>query len=257
MRPPLLPLLLALALLLLVTPARPASTAELHISAAASLTEALEELAATYEKSTGDKLLLSFGATSILARQIQEGAPVDLFLSADEAKMDALETAGLLLAGTRRSLLSNTLVVVVPADSKLRIASARDLASPGVRALALAEPRTVPAGIYARQYLTQLGLWQAVAPKVVPTDNVRAALDAVESGNADAGIVYKTDARISKQVKVAFEVPRAEGPRISYPFAVVAGTRHSAAARRFLRFLGSPAARKVFEKHGFLVQAPR
>ncbi|HEX2222800.1 MAG TPA: molybdate ABC transporter substrate-binding protein, partial [Thermoanaerobaculia bacterium] len=126
-----------------------------------------------------------------------------------------------------------------------------------VKALPLAQPKTVPAGIYAREYLTKLGLWTAIARKVVPTDNVRAALDAVESGNVDAGIVYKTDARISKQVKVAYEVPRAEGPRISYPFAVVAATKHSASARRFLRFLGSPAARKVFEKHGFLVQAPR
>lgn len=247
-----LPALLALVLLTV-----PAGAAELHVSAAASLTEALEELAADYEGFSGDKLLLSFGASSFLARQIQEGAPVDLFLSADEAKMDALEKAGLLLAGTRRSLLSNTLAVVVPAGSKLRIASPRDLASGQVKALALAEPRTVPAGIYARDYLTKLGLWGAISPKVVPTDNVRAALDAVESGNVEAGIVYKTDARISKQVQVAYEVPRAEGPRISYPFAVVAATKHSASARRFLRFLGSPAARKVFEKHGFLVQAPR
>lgn len=254
MKPALLPLL-ALAVLLLL-PA-PASAAELHISAAASLTEALEELAAAYEKSSGDKLLLSFGATSILARQIQEGAPADLFLSADETKMDDLEKAGLLLAGTRRSVLSNTLVVVVPTDSKLQITSVHDLASAKVRALAVAEPKTVPAGIYARQYLTRLGLWQALVPKVVPTDNVRAALDAVESGNVDAGIVYKTDARISKQVKVAFEVPRAEGPRISYPFAVVSATKHPQAARRLLAFLESPAAFRIFEKHGFLLQVTR
>lgn len=245
-------LALAWALLLLCGSATRA--AELHVSAAASLTEALEELAAIYERATGEDLLLNFGASSTLARQIQEGAPADLFLSADEEKMDALDEAGLLLAGTRRSVLSNTLVVIVPKDSRLAIRSPRDLATSKVKSLALAEPRTVPAGIYSREYLTQLGLWDAVSPKAIPTENVRAALAAVEAGNADAGMVYKTDARISKKVRVAYEVPRAEGPRISYPFAVVAATKRPQAARKLLAWLESPAARNVFQKHGFLLQ---
>ncbi|HEX2645187.1 MAG TPA: molybdate ABC transporter substrate-binding protein, partial [Thermoanaerobaculia bacterium] len=138
---------------------------ELQVLAAASLTDALQELAASYEKATGDKIVASFGASSTLARQIQEGAPADLFLSADEAKMDGLEKSKLLLPGTRRSVLSNTLVVVVPADSEIRIQSAADLATARVRALALAEPQSVPAGIYAKEYLRGLQLWSKVIDK--------------------------------------------------------------------------------------------
>lgn len=227
--------------------------AELQVLAAASLTDALQELSASYEQATGDKIVASFGASSTLARQIQEGAPADLFLSADKAKMDGLEKRKLLLPGTRRSVLSNALVIVVPADSEIRIQSASDLATARVRALALAEPQSVPAGIYAKEYLRGLKLWSKVVGKVVPTENVRAALAAVESGNVEAGIVYKTDAQISKKVKVVFEVPRAEGPKISYPFAVLAGSKRPEAARRFLAWLESPEALKVFQKHGFLV----
>ena len=229
----------------------PASAADLHVFAAASLTDALKEIAPEYEKATGDKLVLNLGASSTLARQIQEGAPADLFLSADEEKMNGLEKRKLLLAGTRRSVLSNTLVVVVPVDSSLKIAGPADLA--GVRALALAEPQTVPAGIYAKQYLEAKGLWSKVIDRVVPTENVRAALAAVESGNADAGIVYKTDAGISKKVRIAYEVPRAESPKISYPFAVLAASGRKEAARKLLDWLHSPSALAVFRKHGFLI----
>jgi len=225
---------------------------ELLAFAAVSLTDALQEIAATYEKSSGDKVLLNLAASSILARQIQEGAPADLFLSADEAKMDQLERRHLLLAGTRKSVLSNTLVIVVPADSNLKIDSPQDLATAKVRALALAEPQSVPAGIYAKEYLRAQHLWSKVIDKVIPTESVRAALAAVESGNVEAGIVYKTDAMISKKVRIAYEVPRAEGPKISYPFAVVAGSKQQAAARRFLAYLESPAALEVFRRYGFL-----
>jgi molybdate transport system substrate-binding protein len=233
------------------------AAAELNVSAAASLTDALQEIKAAYEKSGGDTIVLNLGASSALARQIEEGAPADLFLSADEAKMDQLEKRGRVLAGTRRSVLSNTLVVVVPLDSPLRIATPADLAKPAIRHLALAEPQSVPAGIYAKEYLRKLKLWNQVIDRVVPTENVRAALAAVEVGNADAGIVYRTDAGISKRVKIAYEVPRAEGPRISYPFAVLAESKRREAARRFLAWLESPAAIAVFEKYGFLVLAPR
>ena len=231
---------------------RPAAAEEIQLFAAASLTDALQEIAAAYEAKSGDKVLLNLASSSTLARQIQEGAPADLFFSADEAKMDALQKEGLVLQGTRRSLLSNTLVVVVPADSKLEIGSARDLATPRVRTLALAEPRSVPAGIYAREYLLSAKLWSQVVDKVIPTENVRAALAAVEAGNAEAGIVYKTDAQISKKVKIAFEVPAAEGPKISYPLAIMAESRQQAAARKLLAYLESPAALEVFRRYGFL-----
>ena len=240
--------------LVLATLAGRLGAAELNVAAAASLTDALQEIKAAYERSGGDTIVLNLGASSALARQIEEGAPADLFLSADEAKMDALEKRGRLLAGTRRSVLSNTLVVVVPADSPLRIASPADLVNPGIRHLALAEPQSVPAGIYAKEYLRKLKLWDKVIDRVVPTENVRGALAAVETGNADAGIVYKTDAGISRKVRIAFEVPRAEGPKISYPFAVIAGSKRREAARRFLAYLESPTALAVFARYGFLIQ---
>jgi molybdate transport system substrate-binding protein len=233
--------------------AGPLAAAEITVFAAASLADALREIAAAYEPASGDRVVLNLAASSTLARQIEEGAPADLFLSADEAKMDALAKQGLLLAGTRKSVLSNTLVVVVPADSQLAIAGAADLAAPGIRAIALAEPQTVPAGIYAKQSLRSLGLWAKLSDRVVPTENVRAALAAVESGNVDAGIVYRTDAGISRKVRVACEVPRAAGPPISYPFAVLGGSRQKEAARRFLAHLESPAGLAVFRQHGFLV----
>ncbi|MGH9442957.1 MAG: molybdate ABC transporter substrate-binding protein, partial [Thermoanaerobaculia bacterium] len=183
---------------------------------------------------------------------IEEGAPVDVFLSADKATVDRLERQRLLAPGTRRSILSNTLVVVVERGSALVIGSPRDLASDRVRSLALAEPGSVPAGVYAREYLQGLGLWERVRTKVVPTENVRGALAAVESGNADAAIVYRTDAGISKRVRIAWEVPADRGPRISYGAAEVGGSSHDRSAREFLAFLGSPSASRIFRRFGFL-----
>ena len=224
------------------------------VFAAASLTDALKEIAASWEIAGGERIAFNFASSSTLALQIREGAPADLFLSADEAQMDVLERAGLVAPGTRHSVLSNTLVVVVPADSTLRIASERDLAGKGVERIALAEPTSVPAGVYSKKFLERVGIWDAIAPKVVPTENVRATLAAVESGNVDAGIVYRTDATISKHVRIAFEIPAAMGPAISYPFALVKGAPRETEARRFLAYLGSPAARAVFVRYGFLVK---
>ncbi len=227
--------------------------AEVSVFAAASLSDALKELAAQHQKATGDTVSLNLAASSTLARQIKEGAPADLFFSADEAKMDDLAKAGLIEPATRQSLLGNTLVIVVPTDSSLALKSAKDLAVPEVKHLALAEPQTVPAGIYAKEYLQKAGLWDSVSGKVVAMENVRAALAAVESGNAEAGIVYKTDALISKKVKVAHEISATEGPRISYPVALVKGGKNSAGAAKFLTLLTSAEGKAVFAKYGFLV----
>lgn len=226
--------------------------AELNVFAAASLSDALKEIARSYEPASGDKLHYNFAASSALARQIKEGAPADVFFSADEAKMDDLAKAGLIVADTRRSLLSNTLVIVVNADGGAAIVAPGDLAKGAVGRIALAEPQSVPAGIYAKEYLQKKELWKKVIDKVVPTENVRACLAAVEAGNADAGIVYKTDALISKKVKVAYEVAVADGPKISYPLAVVKESKNGEAARKFALYLASPEARTVFVKYGFL-----
>lgn len=248
-------ILAILTLSLGLAAAVPATATEVTVFAAASLTDAFKEIATAYEGSSGDKLVFNFGASSTLARQIQEGAPADLFFSADEAKMDGLERGGLVAKGTRQSLLSNTLAIVVPADSTLTIAAPADLATSKVRVLALAEPQSVPAGIYAKEWLKTQKLWSRVIDKVVPTENVRAALAAVESGNADAGIVYKTDAGISKKVKIAYEVPAAGGPKISYPLAMLSASKHQEATRKLLAYLESAAALDVFRRYGFLVPA--
>jgi molybdate transport system substrate-binding protein len=225
---------------------------DLNVYGAASLSEALKEIANVYERTSGDKLVFNLGASSALALQIKQGAPADVFFSADEAKMDDLAKMGLILADTRRSLLSNTLVIVVNNEGGPVIASPADLAKPALHKIALAETKTVPAGIYAKAYLEKKGLWKELSDKVVPTENVRACLAAVESGNVDAGIVYKTDALISKKVKIAQEIPAAEGPKISYALAVLKEAKHAEAARKFAIYLASPEAAAVFTKYGFL-----
>lgn len=228
--------------------------AEVTVFAAASLTDSLREIAASYEQQSDDRIVFNFGASSTLARQIEEGAPADIFFSADEAKMDALAAKGLILKETRKSRLSNALVIIVASEQGAPIATPKDLLTNKVKRLALAEPRTVPAGIYAREYLQKQNLWPAVEGKIIPTENVRAALAAVEAGNAEAGIVYKTDAAISKKIKIACQVPAKDSPAISYPMALLKEAKEAEAAKKFLRYLDSEESGRVFEKFGFIVQ---
>jgi molybdate transport system substrate-binding protein len=166
--------------------------------------------------------------------------------------MDALEKAGLVKAEERVELLSNVLVVVVPIETKKPARTISDL--PSLKRVALADPQAVPAGVYAKTYLESKGLWEQIKDRVVPTLNVRAALAAVESENAEAGIVYRSDAAISKRVKIAFVIPREEGPRITYVVAPLASAK-SAAARDLARYLLSAGARRVYERYGFIVTA--
>jgi molybdate transport system substrate-binding protein len=229
-----------------------ASATELTVFAAASLSDALKEIAPAYTKATGDTVRFNLGASGTLARQIKEGAPADVFVSADELRVDQLEKAGLLLSGTRHTILANQLVVIVAAANGARVASLADLAKVDVRRIAIGEPATVPVGTYTKEHLERLGLWTQVTGKCVPLDNVRAVLAAVESGNADVGVVYRTDALISKKVRIAVLVPLAEGPRITYPVAVVRSTKAPDAAKAFAVFLAGPEAQKIFAKFGFL-----
>jgi len=230
------------------------SAVELKVFAAASLTDAMRKVGAMYEKAGGDKVVFNFGASSTLARQIEEGAPADLFVSADEIQADKLDKAGLLLHDTRVSLLSNLLVIVVPKESKLVIQSPGDLLGDAVKRISMGEPRTVPIGVYAKAYLVSKGLWARLESKVVPTENVRSALAAVETWNVEAGFVYRTDALISRKVRIAYTVPAGDGPKVSYPFAVVKGTENLAASKKFLEYLGSKDALGIFEQYGFAVK---
>ena len=234
----------------------PGARGEIAVYAAASLRDVLRALTPDCEKAIEARLVFNFGASNDLARQIEAANKADVFFSADESWMDRVAEAGLVDATSRRSLLSNRLVVVGAADSTLAIASPSDLRSPGVRRLALANPDAVPAGKYAKAWLEKAGAWGSVADRVVPFPDVRATLAAVESGGADAGVVYRTDAAISKRVKVLYEVPAAEGPRISYAVAAIKDRPRVDAARRLVTWLAGSEAIPVFERFGFVVPAP-
>ncbi|HUB68582.1 MAG TPA: molybdate ABC transporter substrate-binding protein [Candidatus Methylacidiphilales bacterium] len=243
------------AVLLLLMSQLQARAGEIEVFAAASLTDALNEIGAAYEKAGGDHVVFNFAASNTLDMQIKAGAPADIFFSADEAKMNDLEKAGLIAKETRQDLLSNSLVIIVPGDSPAILISAAQLASPVFKKIALGQPASVPAGIYAKAYLQKIGIWDQVSPHVIPSESVRAALAAVETGNVDAGIVYKTDALHSKKIKIAWEVPPAEGPAIAYPVALVQGSKNGAAAKKFLDYLRGPDALKIFEKYGFITKS--
>ena len=241
---------LALAVSLGLTQNLPSPT-PITVSAAVSLTDALTAIGNDYATAGRGTVRFNFGASNVLARQIASGAPVDVFISADEAQMDAVAQAGMVLEGTRVDLLSNQLAVVVPSDRPRTFKSVRDITDPALKRIAIGDPAAVPAGVYARQYLEREGLWAAVQPRLVPTGSVRAALAAVESGAADAAIVYRTDARTAFGATVAWVVPAAVGPRIVYPAAVVKGSRTAAEARRFLDYLRGPDAARTFDRFGF------
>ncbi|HEY7220101.1 MAG TPA: molybdate ABC transporter substrate-binding protein [Candidatus Binatia bacterium] len=224
---------------------------EILVSAAASLTDVLKEISYGYQTRAKHTVKFNFGPSSGLARQIEEGAPADIFFSADLPQMDKLDKNGRLEPRTRKNLLSNQLVMIVPADSKLALLSPKDLLKPDAKKIALAEPSSVPVGVYSKKYLTDEGLWNEVESKVVPVQDVRATLASVESGNVEAGFVYKTDAAISKKVKIVYEVPIDKGPKITYPVAIVKDSERKGTARDFLNYLQSSVAKDFFKKYGF------
>jgi len=236
---------------------RGAPPAAITVSAAVSLAEALEEIVAAYAAAGGGAVRLNLAGSNVLARQILNGAPADVFISADEPQMDVLQRAGTLAEGSRINVVANHLAIVSAPE---RVAFVRDRfsAAPAeIRRVAIGDPSAVPAGVYARQYLESSGLWQAYERRVVPTANVRAALSAVENGSADVAIVYVTDVRIAKRAAVAFTVPPEKGPRIVYPAAVLSASSSPQEARRFLTFLVGPQASAIFARHGFLPLARR
>jgi molybdate transport system substrate-binding protein len=243
----------SVAALFLMTAPPAASADDIVISAAASLTDALKEIGRAYQSKSKNRVTFVFASSSTLARQIEAGAPADVFFSADVQTMDVLEKNCRLEPGTRKQLLSNQLVIIVPADKPTVINSPEDLLDPRVRKIALAEPSSVPAGVYSKTYLESLGLWDKVKPKVIPVLDVRATLASVESGNVEAGFVYKTDAASSKRVKTVFEVPVGKGPKIIYPVAILKESKSKAAAKEFLNVMVSPSGVDAFKRYGFVV----
>lgn len=229
--------------------------ANVTVFAAASLKEALDEETREFETRTGDKAVVSYAGSNVLAKQIEAGAPADLFISADLDWMDYLEQRKVIAPGTRITLLGNALVLIAPAASttSLKIAPGFDLAHAlGDSRLAMANPESVPAGKYGKRALEVLGVWSAVEPRVARADNVRAALALVSRGEAPFGIVYRTDALADKGVRIVDTFPESTHDAIVYPAAIVASSQ-STAASALLNDLRSPRAAAIWERHGFTV----
>ena len=243
--------------LAVVAPAR-AAQPPLTVFAAASLKESMDEAASAYQQATGQPVRVSYAGSSALARQIEQGAPADVFVSADLDWMDALESKGLVDARTRTDLLGNTLVLVAPAGSTampLVLRRGLDLrpllGERGRIALALVD--SVPAGKYAKAAFTSLGMWDALAPRTAQAENVRAALLLVARGEAPLGVVYGSDAKAEPRVRVLATFPAGSHPPIVYPVARLRASRHPQAAA-FVRWLQGPAAAAIFRGHGFSVR---
>ncbi len=229
----------------------PSTPVEIELLAAASLTDALEECIKEFSLIDRDSTIRAvYGSSGTLRRQIEQGAPADLFISAAPRFIDELEHAGMLVAGSRVNLLKNTLVLVVPGDSA-GISALEDLASASVERIALGDPASVPAGQYALEALKWSSIDHLVMQKAVLAKDVRQVLAWVETGAVDAGFVYSTDALMGKGVRVASECPPESYPVILYPAALVSTGSVKPEARRFLSWLGGPEARAIFRRHGF------
>lgn len=227
----------------------------LTVSAAASLKDALVETETAYKQGHGNMVFANnFGSSGTLAAQIDQGAPVDVFISAAAKPMDDLIAKGLIVAGTRRNLLRNTLVLIGPLDSKLH--DFAGLTDKSIRVIALGDPASVPAGLYGKQTLQSLHLWDRLNAKLVLGKDVRQALTYVETGNADAGLVYATDAMTTNKVRVIASAPESTHEPIVFPAAVVKGSHSDATARMFIDYLASPSAQAIFLRHGFTIAAP-
>lgn len=232
---------------------RPPDGRAIVVFAAASLTDALQELGDDFGKSSGVTVKFSFAASSVLARQIESGAPADMFFSADLEWMDYLQTRKLIQSGSRHDLLSNRLVLIAPANSTigLRIEPHFGLAEAlGKGRLATGDPDSVPVGRYARASLTALGVWNSVEDRIVRAENVRAALAFVDRGEVPLGIVYRTDALVDKGVRIVDEFPAETHPPITYPLALTAGAKSGAS--QFADYLRTVTADAVFVKYGFV-----
>jgi molybdate transport system substrate-binding protein len=228
---------------------RSTQSTTLTLSVAASLQDSLTEIEAAYQRDHPVKFRNNFGASGTLAREIEQGAPVDAFIAAGSKPIDQLEAEGLLLGGSRADLLRNSLVLIAPSGSGLK--GFEGLAQKQVRAVALGDPASVPAGQYGKQALETLHLYDALRSKIVLGKDVRQVLTYVETGDADAGLVYATDAQISHRVQIVAVTPDGSHDPIVYPIAEIAASPNQSAAHDFIAFLRSPAARSIFERHGF------
>jgi len=226
---------------------------EITVSAAISLKNAFEEIGRLYEtEKSGTKIIFNFGASGDLMRQIEGGAPVDVFASAARKDMDDAEKKGLIVAGSRVNFAGNSVVLVVPLKSGTETKSFTDLKSEGIKKIAVGNPVTVPAGRYAEEVLTYYNMPAMVKDKLIFTENVRQVLDYVARGEVDAGVVYATDAAARpKETKIVAVAPEASHKPVIYPVAVVKGTKSGSSAKAFILLLLSPEGQKILQKYGF------
>jgi molybdate transport system substrate-binding protein len=241
----------ALLVLLSLALAMASHGADLVVSAAASLTNAFADIGREFERTrAGTKVLFNFGASGQLLQQIAKGAPVDIFASADEETMDRAESEGLLEKGTRADFVRNSLVLVVPADSKLSVTLLDQLTKSELRRIAIGNPDSVPAGRHSKAALQASGVWDALQGKIVNTQNVRQSLNYVARGEVEAAFVYRTDAAIlPDKVRIVLEVPTATP--VLYPLAILKGRSAKSEAKEFVAFVRSDAAQRILQKYGF------
>jgi molybdate transport system substrate-binding protein len=230
----------------------------LTVSAAASLTDVMEEIKGFYEEKTVHTLVMNYGSSGALQQQIEQGAPADVFISAAQRQMDVLQEEGLILAESRVDLLENKVVLIIPVsgDNK-EITDFNSLTTDSLKLLAIGEPESVPAGRYAKEVLSSLGIWKKLEEKCVLGKDVRQVLTYVETGNVDAGIVYMTDALTSEKVKIAATAPAGSHTPVTYPAAIVLGTSVLQVAEDFMAYLQSNEVAEIFERHGFTFIAGR
>ena len=222
----------------------------LTVAAAASLTDVAKELQTVYStKHPNVTIAYTLAASGTLQQQIEQGAPVDLFISAGKSQMDALEQKGLIVTATRKNVVGNELVLVAGKDSKLTAFDG--LKDATVKKIAIGTPESVPAGQYAKDTLTTLGMWDQLQPKFIQAKDVRSVLNYVETGEVDAGLVYRTDAATSDKVKIVAAAPAGSSKPIIYPMAIIASSKHQQEAQQFEDFLASAEAAQLFEKYGF------
>ncbi len=231
-----------------------AAPVSLNISAAASLTDALNEINGLYTKSNPNVTITpNYASSGTLQKQIEQGAPADVFISAAATQMDALQKGNLILTDTRVDLLNNQVVLIVPVGSTLGLTSFSDLTNASVKKIAIGDPKSVPAGTYALQAFDELGITAQLQPKEILGADVRQVLSYVETGNVDAGIVYSTDAKTSTKVKIVASAPADINAKVVYPAAVVKASKYATDARNYVSYLSGSQAKAVFEKYGFVV----
>ncbi|KKD55135.1 MULTISPECIES: molybdate ABC transporter substrate-binding protein [Paenibacillus] len=229
-------------------------TVELTISAAASLTDALKEIQTLYESShKGIQLNFNFGGSGALEKQIEQGAPSDLFLSASKKNMKSLVDQHLIESNKQKTWLTNELVAVIPADGTTSITSVKDVMQKEVKKVAIGIPESVPAGKYAQEALTNVKLWDVLQDKLVQAKDVRQVLQYVETGNADVGFVYKTDALTSQKAKIAFEVDSKTYSTVEYPIGIIKASKHIQEAESFYEYLQSQESLNIMAKYGFTI----